>query len=228
MKKQMTREELIGKLTSKKSVDRRRAAKEIRKKKLSELGDELYNAFLKERKDKRTWETQTEMIKAIGEIRFKKAIADIETIVKQNIPHDSVTMASATTYVQLKIKSINDVLPVIELLEFGSISVITGALNALAIEQLVPSKNDIEQLLNKSWDINKHKDRVGHEYGLIDPRIYLAIACANWDKDLTKKFLNHCIETAYNISRFEKPVLNANLVAVCENSLKGKFSKSYF
>jgi len=112
-------------------------------------------------------------------------------------------------------------------LEFGSVSVVAGALRALAIEELIPPKDEIERILTICWDINKHKDRIGHEYGLIDSRKYLAIACANWDKELTNNFLNHCIETAFNISRFDKPVPNTNLVAVCENSKNGKFSKSY-
>lgn len=220
-------EEIIEKLNSTKTKERRRAAKAIGKKGLSEFGNDIYQAYLKEKKDKRTWETQTEMIKAMGLIGFKKALPDIESITKENKPHDMITIASATSYIQLKKKSINDAAPILELLEFGSISVITGALRALAIEELMPSKLQIKQIINKCWDINKHKDRIGHEYGLIDPRIYLAIACANWDKELTADFLNHCIETAYNINRFEKSVQNLNLVAVCENSLKGKFSKSY-
>lgn len=223
----MTREELKVKLTSKKSADRRQAAKAIGKNKLIELGDELFAAFLNEQKDKRTWETQTEMIKAIGLIRYKKAITVIELIVKKNIPHDMITMASATTLVQLKIQSKNDISCIIELLNFGSVSVIAGTLRALAIEQLMPPTDEIEKILTMCWNINKHKDRIGHELGLIDSRQYLAIACANWNKDLTENFLNHCIETAYNINRFEKPIQNLNLIAVCENSLKGKYSKSY-
>lgn len=223
----MTNKEIIEELTSKKSSDRRRAAKKIGKMKVTELGDDIYKAYLKEKNDKRTWETQTEMIKAIGEIRYKQAIVDIEIIVKQNTPHDMITSAAATSYIQLKMKSIKDASPVLELLEFGSVSVISGALRALAIEQLTPSKTEIEQIIAKCWNINKHKDRIGYEYGLIDSRRYLAIACANWDKELTTDFLNHCIETAYNISRFEKPVQNENLIAICKNSLIGKFSKSY-
>ena len=61
----------------------------------------------------------------------------------------------------------------------------------------------------------------------MDSRQYLAIACANWNVELTKDFLNHCINTASNINSFGKPVINQNLIDVCQNSLKGKFSKSY-
>lgn len=223
----MTTDEIREKLNSKKSADRRRGAKEIGKLKLLEFGEELYEKYLIERLDKRTWETQCEMIKALGSIDFRKAINEIELIVRTNIPHDMITIVAGTTYVQLKRKSINDGSPVLELLDFGSVSVIHGALLALAIDQMKPDENEIRNILSLCKDINKHKDRVGHEFGLMDSRQYLAIACANWDIQLTRDFLNHCIDTASNISSFGKPVINQGLIAVCQNSLNGKFSKAY-
>lgn len=223
----MTTEEIKLKLESKKSADRRRASKEIGKLKITDIGNELYNAYLKEKKDDRTWETQSEMIKSLGIIDYKALLSDLEEIVNSNIPHDAITSAAATSYVQLKRESTNDAKPILDLLNFGSVSVISGALFALPIDRMVPPDNEIKSIINKCWDINKHPDRVGYEFGLIDSRIYLALACADWNLSLTKDFLNHCIETAFDISRFDKPVQNTNLIAVCTNSLKGKFSKGY-
>lgn len=223
----MTKEETITMLNSKKSADRRRAAKEIGKLKLSEFGNDLYSSYLKEKQDKRTWETQTEMIKSLGLLDYKDALQEMESIINVNIPHDIVTSVAATTFVQLKRDSINDTKPVIDLLNFGSVSVISGALYSLPIDRMIPPENEIELIINKSWDINKHPDRIGHEFGLIDSRIYLALACSDWNPNLTKGFLNHCIKTAFNINRFDRPVENTNLIAVCENSLKGKYSKGY-
>ncbi len=223
----MTNEEILEKLNSKKSADRRRGAKEIGKRKLHHLGGELYEKYLTERLDKRTWETQCEMIKALGSIDFKHAIHEVEQIVRANVPHDAVTSIASMTWVRLKRKSINDGSPILELLEFGGVSVIQGALLALAMDQMKPDANEIRSILLKCKDIHKHKDRLGHEFGLIDSRLFLAIACANWELELTNDFLNHCIETAFNISSFGKPVVNQNLIDVCRNSLKGKYSKGY-
>jgi hypothetical protein len=223
----MTTEEILAKLNSKKSADRRRGAKEIGKLKLSAFGEELYKKYLIERLDERTWETQCEMIKALGSIDFRKAINEIELIVRANIPRDTITSVAATTYVQLKRKSINDGSAVLELLDFGSVSLIHGALLALAIDQMKPDENEIRNILSLCKDIHKHKDRIGYEFGLMDSRQYLAIACANWDLELTRDFLNYCIGTASDISSFGKPVTNQALIDVCQNSLKGKFSKAY-
>jgi hypothetical protein len=215
----MTNDEIKEKLFSKKSADRRRAAKEIGKNKIVEFGEELYKKYLEEWQDKRTWETQNEMIKALGLIDYKNSLGIITEIVKENIPHDAITICAAMTYVRLKRNSINDGKPVLELLDFGSCSVIGGALSALAYDKMMPDNETIEKIIKICWDIHKHKDRIGYEYGLEDSRKYLAIACANWDKKLTKDFLNHCIESAEEYNNI--------LREVSQNSLNGKYSKSY-
>lgn len=77
-----------------------------------------------------------------------------------------------------------------------------------------PDKNQIKELIKLSWDLHKHKDRIGHEGGYCDPRYGLAAACAGWDKQLTKDFLEYCLLTG------DTPVKY-----VAENSLKGKYVK---
>ncbi|MDR1340944.1 MAG: hypothetical protein LBK58_12965, partial [Prevotellaceae bacterium] len=91
----MTIDETREKLNSKKTPERRRAAVEIGKNKMTELGEELYQKYLEERKYERTWETQSEMLKALGVIDCKKALEIIEEIIKQNIPHDMITINAA-------------------------------------------------------------------------------------------------------------------------------------
>lgn len=223
----MTIEEIIQRLSSKKSADRLSAAKRISKENIAAVGEELFSAYIKETNDKRTWETQSEMVKALGCIGYKPALGHIEKIVRENIPHDMITMNATTAFVQLKRKNIYDAQPVLELLTFGRISVITGAFRALSNDKMLPPKNEIEEILEISWDINKHKDRIGQEFGLIDPRMYVAAACAGWDSTLTVGFLNHCIATAFDISSFNKPVENIHLIEVCKKSLKRKYSSVY-
>lgn len=63
----MTREEIQIDLSSSKSLHRRRAAKAIREDKLKELSENLFDAYVREAKDVRTWETQVEII-----LTFKK------------------------------------------------------------------------------------------------------------------------------------------------------------
>jgi hypothetical protein len=61
---------------------------------------------------------------------------------------------------------------------------------------MTPSKGEIAELIALGWDLHKHKDRVGVEYGYLDPRYGLVLACARWDKELTRPFLDHCLATS--------------------------------
>ncbi len=209
----MTLDDIKIKLFSKKSGDRKRAAKEIGKQNLTLLADDLYNAYLKEIADKRTWETQVEMILALGVLDFKNALPQIEQIVRANISHDMITYAAAQTYVRLKRNSLNDATPVLELLKFGGLSIVSGCLNPLGYDKMLPNENQINELIKLTWDLHKHKD---YDSGYSDPRYGIAAACAGWDKNLTKDFLEHCIATANG---------NTPLEYVSENSLKGKYVK---
>jgi hypothetical protein len=208
----MTIDEIREKLNSKKSPERRRAAVEIGKNKMAELGEELYQKYLEERKDKRTWETQCEMVKALGVIDFKKSLEIIEEIIKQNTPHDMIIINAALSYVRLKRQSLQEGNPVVELLNFGKFSIIEGAVMALAYDQMNPDNESIEKIIKSSWDWRNEKG-----YG--DNRKYVAVACWKWDKKLTESFLEHCIETADQYDN--------NLREICRNSLNGKYSKSH-
>lgn len=212
----MTTEEIKTKLHSTKSVDRKRAVKEIGKLKLTDFGDDLYQAYLKEVKDTRTWETQVEMILALGLLDYKNALTEIEQIVSTNLPYDMITYAAAQSYVRLKRQSLTDASPAIELLRFGGLSIVGGCLNPLGYDKMQPDENQIKELITLSWDLYKHKDRLGHEGGYYDPRYGLAAACAGWDIQLTNDFLIHCLATADG---------DTPLKYVSENSLKGKYVK---
>lgn len=210
----MTSDEIKSKLHSTKSLDRKRAAKEIGKIKLTDFADDLYQAYLKEATDKRTWETQVEMILALGLLDYKDALKEIEQIVRTNKPNDMITYAAAQTYVRLKRQSLTDVAPTLEILKFGGLSTVDGCLNPLSYDKMQPDENQIKELIKLSWDLHKHKDRLGQEGNYCDPRYGLAAACAGWDRQLTKDFLEHCLETG------DTPVKY-----VSENSLKGKYVK---
>jgi hypothetical protein len=210
----MKKEDILYKLSSTKSADRRSAAKEAGKQMITELGEAIFEAYCKEKKDGRTWETKVEMIVSLGLINYKHAIPDIETIVQQNKPHDMITYAAAQSYVRLKRQSIYDAQPIIELLRDSGLSVVDGALVPLGHDHMIPPKDEILKLIELGWDLHRHKDRLGNERGYADPRYGLALACSGWDKQLIIPFLKHCLETSENDSSFKRVVANA---------IKGKY-----
>lgn len=71
----MTNDEIAEGLASKKIKDRRRAAKALARNPVESLAGLLYRAFLNEKKGLRTWETQCEMISALGILGHRAALA---------------------------------------------------------------------------------------------------------------------------------------------------------
>ena len=185
-------EEIITLLNDSSTLNRRKAAKIIFKEKTSDVGQILLDALVKELKNENSkqWETQVEMIKAIGKIRFTPALPVITDICRKNKDHDAITIVSAAAYVRLKRESLSDISPVLELLALNGFSVSTGALTALGIDQMMPDENGIKQLISICFDLGK-----GVHPGLGDPRSGLIAACANWNKSLTNDFLLHCVNT---------------------------------
>jgi hypothetical protein len=205
----MTTAEILTKLNSTRSPDRRSAAKFIGKKGLAALGNDLLLAYERERTDPRSWETQTEMLKALGSIGHAPALPFAEVVVRFNEPHDMITRSAASCYVRLKRSSLADATPALELLSFGRLSVIDGALDPLGYDRMMPPPEQIEQLIKHSWDLHRHPDMTR---GLVDARYGLAAACAGWEPALVRPFLEHCLSTG------DVPVKH-----VAENSLKGKY-----
>lgn len=191
-------------LFSNKAKDRKKAAKEIGEKNIQELADVLFRSFLKEYESGKSWETIVQMILSIGVLKVKPALTIISEIVHKNKSHDMITYAAAQSYVRLTRTSLSDISPITELLAFGGLSVVDGALSPLAYDKMTPTNNDILKLFKLCWNLHEHKDRVGFESGYTDPRYGLAAACTNWDKSITYEFLNHCINTAKNDSSLLK------------------------
>jgi hypothetical protein len=95
------------------------------------------------------------------------------------------------------------------------LSAVDGALNPLAYDKMIPSNEEITELIKLAWNLHRHPNRLGKERGYTDPRYGLAAACAGWNQKLTTPFLQYCLETAEN-----DPIIR-----MAENSLKGKYSK---
>jgi hypothetical protein len=221
----MMPEELREGLLSRKSADRRKAAKYIGREQVTSLSALLFAAYTKERHDKRSVDTQAEMIKAIGHLNYRPAFPEIEALVMHDTSHDTITTFAARTYVQLKRSSLNDGGPVLQLLRSGKLSAISGALMALATDRMIPDRDDCKNIIRTCWDMNNHPERAGREYNVTDPRNYLAVACAGWDLQITAGFLHHCISTAFDTDAEGKRVENRTLMDVCKRALSGKYTK---
>lgn len=199
-------------LTNKASAVRRRAAKTIRKYNLTELGEALYSAYLHERKDKRTWETQMEMINALGKIRYTAVLPYLEEIIEKNERLDAITASAALAYIRITRQSNNDIKPVLHLMEHGNLSVLVGVADALVYDKMIPTKEEQELLINL-FD-NMPLNRLFENRGCFDPREAFLSALSQWDKNVTKEYITKYLNGT-----------DRDLKMYAEAALKGKCLK---
>lgn len=140
-------DELLEQLKDKKSAKRRSAAKKLRKLGNVDAGPYLLEALQNELKNARTWETQYQMIMAIGECEYKKALSFIKEISKRDFEATMVYMAIGDAIVRLSKKSETDANPVIDLFASGNDMLIDGGLRAMAMLRMVPSATQISEII---------------------------------------------------------------------------------
>jgi len=186
---------LLGKST----VARRKAAIEIRKKKIDGFANELLDA-LKLEFDKKHNDTQTEIIKTLGYFGDKNA----KFYIKENYIDNGFFLAdSCAAFLRID-STISDF---IKILNEENYSKSHGALDVLGYDKLIPTLDEQDVILTKCWDLGQNRRK---ELG--DPRYGLAAACAGWKSKKTKPFLLHCLDSN-----------DVPLIYVSENSLKGKY-----
>jgi hypothetical protein len=189
-----TIDDLRNKLLSNKSSDRRSSAKKIGQFHIKELESDLYKAYLKEIQDKRTWETQCEMITAMGILENKDILSYLVNIIEKNENHDSITLTAAIAYVRITRKQKNDASSVIELFKSGGLSVLNGAAYVLAYDGMVPDNEQTMKIIkiieNRENEINSFSSR-----GSMDPRRLILFSSLDWsEKDIINNFINRCLK----------------------------------
>lgn len=196
----ITEEEILlveSELASSQSARRRRAAKKIGKFRILELSGSLFNAYKAEINDTRTWETQCEMIRALGKLKNENLLPYLEEIISKNIEFDAITHFSAIAYLRIKGKS--NYMPIVfELLKNGKHSVIDGALWMLFYDDVIPEKEDLEKLIEM---VNNKPDP--YEEGIGDIRETLACLMSKCPHEQVSKYL----EEYKNIPHFSKDVI---------------------
>lgn len=178
---------LIEQLSHKSSPKRRAAAKKLRKLKAKEAGSALLAALQIELKDKRTWETQYQMIMALGELGYIESLDFLTQLAEQEFEATMVYVAIGDTIARLIYQKEGNINFVIDLLNSKPEQplFIDGLIRAIAIAKLVPSLDDIDKLIlyaNQTDTNSNHK-------------AWIATAAAGWSGDKVTNFLNNCLDS---------------------------------
>ena len=135
-------EALVAQLTDSKSAKRRSAARQLRRIGDPDAGAAVLSALERELKDVRTWETQYQMIMALGHCLHFEAIGFLERLSHEGRV-ESVQSAIGNALFRLSRAAEGDLSKVEQLIERGDPELISGALEAVAMERIIP--NDEEQ-----------------------------------------------------------------------------------
>jgi hypothetical protein len=201
--------EITQLLLSKQTGKVRKGAILLQKNVMPEMENYVLEALQNEIITNKSWETQSELFKCIGINNYRKASSILESIAEKNKEYDMVTISVGTALIRVKRLEKNDVSELLKRLKTMKYSLGYGMLDALGYDKMLPNNEDIKTIIKSTWDFG-----ISREKGFVDPRYGLAAACAGWDKEIVRDFLNHGIATG-----------DVPLKYVSENSLKGKYVK---
>jgi HEAT repeat protein len=173
--------ELTEQLLSKASPKRRAAAKRLRQLKDASAGPAVLEALRHELRDERTWETQYQMIMALGESDYKEALPLLWTIASQKTEHSMVQVAAGDAILRLSRAHEQDPGPLFEILSTGQPALIEGALRAVAMLRLTLDEKGVRAVVE--YASQPENEPV---------RFWAAAAAAGWDGPHVEEFLHLC------------------------------------
>lgn len=174
--------QLIEQLNHKSSPKRRAAAKKLRKLKTKGVGSVLLAILKKELKDKRTWETQYQMIMALGESEYTESLDFLVQLAKQKFEATILYIAIGDTVTTLELINNPSPASLTKWIENDKKELVDGCLRSLAMHHIVPSDDCIQKIiayvsLQKNQDLN----------------FWTIAATPGWPRSLTKDFLEQAM-----------------------------------
>ncbi len=140
----------------------------------------------------------------------KEIVELIFSEISSDLIEDGLILKYATqTYFRLKRLSLSDVIPLFDI-DSQIPNVNESLLEVLGYDKMIPTIEDQKKIIEKYFF---YGDDMDLKYSS-DPRYGLAAACAGWDKDLVRDFLEYCLTKD-----------DAPLKYVAGNSLKRKYVK---
>ncbi len=177
--------EVLTQLGDKKSPKRRSAAKKLRKLRDVDAGPSLLAALETELKDMRTWETQYQLIMAIGECGYKPALPLLIELAKKDFEATMVYVAIGDAIVRLSIENERDTTPIFKLLDTCNEMLIDGALRAMAMLKMVPSDSHIKKIINYV-----SARELSHSI-----HFWVVAAAPGWSGEKVEEYLDYCAKS---------------------------------
>ncbi|MCK2216280.1 HEAT repeat domain-containing protein [Actinomadura sp. ATCC 31491] len=131
-----------------------------------------------------TWETQYQMIMALGMCGYTPALPTLQNLATSPDMHLEATTVTALgdAIVRLGRSSADDASPILWCLESNNDDLINGALRAMATLQMVPNDGAVDTIISS----------VSERDPLDMLRFWTAVAAAGWPRERVRDFLVQC------------------------------------
>ncbi|MFB6616916.1 HEAT repeat domain-containing protein [Streptomyces sp. NPDC056367] len=179
----LTLDEAVVQLDDRSSAKRRAAAKRLRKLAVAATGPSLLRALQREVLDLRTWETQYQMVMALGACDHRPAVPFLSELARRPLEATSVYAALGDSIVRLRGADEGVSAPVRWCLDSGTPMLADGALCAVAMLRAVPDPETVDYVLDFLAPLHSHD-------GL---RFWAAAAAAGWPGERVRAFLEGCV-----------------------------------
>jgi hypothetical protein len=134
-------------LSHTRSAKRRAAAKRLRSRGDPSAGPALLAALEKELQDSRTWETQYQMIMAIGHCGYTEALPFLESLASRQIG-GMIDLAIGDAMLRLSKRHSDDADVILSLIGSGQPLLAEGAIQAMAMLRMVPDESTMRRLVD--------------------------------------------------------------------------------
>lgn len=178
--------EACSQLADRSSAKRKSAAKRLRVLVDPAAGPALLEALQAEVVNQRTWETQYQMIMALGACHYAPAVEFLEQLAQQQDDYTMIGVGLGDALVRIEWAIEHSLTTVDRYLQNGASGVIDGTFRAIAMLQLVPDDGLINRIIAF----------VGR-LGLTEPlRYWVAAAAAGWTGPHVEAYLRSCLSSS--------------------------------
>jgi hypothetical protein len=175
--------ELTKLLESSSSPKRRSAAKKLRKIGNPLAGPALLDALKRELPDKRTWETQYQMVMALGHCGHKESIPLLQILAHEKSEHTMVLVAVGDAYVRLCRSTNDDPKPLFDIFRIrNDDGLLDGALRAVAMLQMKFPPDTVTRIIEYVTARNEES-----------LWFWVAAASPGWSGPMVDAFLDKCL-----------------------------------
>ena len=180
----LTSEQAVLLLQDAKSAKRRQGAKRLRVLADRATAADVADALVKEFQDPRTWETQYQLVMALGATGTSAQVPMLQALATQPRKATFVNAALGDAVVRLGRADVSDPAPLLWCLSQGVPQLDVGALRATAKLRLRLDESTVEDVLDHVDLQDEDADR--------DVRFWTAVAAAGWQGARVQGFLTTC------------------------------------